>query len=165
MIDIESTRWSEHGKRFDDVKLTYSQLKVLNFLAQNMNRLVSFADIENAFAPKSGSTNFHKWNHRVHITEIKKAIRPHGFDILSKSGFGYKLIDTVSPMNDTRDEFEIIYATLFRYPDSDDNPLDLDGRIEYAKAMRNDAGGYNFNSDLQGAFSVYLMAISKNKGE
>lgn len=148
MIDIESTRWSEHGKRFDDVKLTYSQLKVLNFLAQNMNRLVSFADIENAFAPKSGSTNFHKWNHRVHITEIKKAIRPHGFDILSKSGFGYKLIDTVSPMNDTRDEFEIIYATRH-----------LSGDTESMKTLRNDAGGYDYSDHIQDCFYIYLMAL------
>lgn len=62
MIDIESTRWCEHGKRFDDycvkcntdtvkingkeidVKLTYSQLKVLNFFAQI--RINSFPQME-----------------------------------------------------------------------------------------------------------------------
>lgn len=152
------------------VILTYSQSELLYVLVEKFNCLVAFAELENALSHARRDLYHHHGfryyqNCRVHITAIRKQINPHGFDILSKRNAGYKLIDKANPMTDPRDEFEIIYATLFRYPDSDDNPLDLDGRIEYAKAMRNDAGGYNFNSDLQGAFSVYLMAISKNKGE
>ncbi len=68
-------------------------------------------------------------------------------------------------MTDPRDDFETIYATLFQYPDDEGNALDLDGRIAYAKSMRNAAGGYDFNSDLQGGFSIYLMAISKGENK
>ena len=68
-------------------------------------------------------------------------------------------------MNDPRDDFETIYATLFQYDGNEDQRLDLDGRIAYAKSMRSSDGGYEYNDHLQDCFNVYLMAISKNKGE
>jgi DNA-binding winged helix-turn-helix (wHTH) protein len=135
------------------VSLTYSQLDILDALIHKFNRLVSVSELQEAFAPVDIYSHRRRWNCRVHITAIRNQISMHGFEILSKRKSGYKLIDKVNPMNDPRDDFETIYATRH-----------LHGDTESMKTLRNDAGSYD-DEHMRDCFYIYLMAISKNKGE
>ena len=160
MTDQNETKVRINGREIS-VKLTYGQLDILFLFAKKIGRLVEFTEIETAFAEHRRNfyehnkiTKKYGWNCRVHITAINIAIRPHGFEIRSKRSAGYKLIDKVNQMTDPRDDFETIYATRH-----------LHGDTESMKTLRNDAGGYDYNDHIQDCYYIYLMAISKNKGE